>query len=203
MGRGGGRLEPAGVVIDEQAERELPQQQERAEAREHAHRPAPCDEGERAAEGIERQYVAGPDQISVDEADREQARGARIMDPRGAFAARQRAFGDEHRRGAEQHREQPAHLAVGEDEDDRPAPPVRAFRAAGEMRVDIGISGQRERNDVEQQDAHHRHPAYRVQRRNSRRRRLFTIDRHSTRFGFFYTHTLIVMPGRARRDGKR
>ncbi len=118
---------------------------------------------DRTAHRVEREDVAPPDKVEMDEAEYQQPEHARIMRRRRPPRGRHRALDDEQGRGAEQHREQAAHLRIDEHEIECPYEPVEAAVAAERHRVEIRPAGQSESIDVHRQYAHDGDAARRVE----------------------------------------
>jgi len=114
---------------------------------------------DKADDGVERQYVAPPQQQIMGEADQRQPAAADDM-ARAAIAAGQlRTIHQQQHRRAEQQGKQPAHLAVDQHEGQEPRGAVCQCLTAPGVGIEIGGFGHGEGNDVHQQYAHHREAA--------------------------------------------
>ena len=157
------RVAPGIEAGDEAGDQQEMQQEEQEGGLDQRQRLALGEEqGDQADQRIEHQYVAPPEQQIVSDADREEPAGAHQL---GAGAIAPRHFlpiDQQQHRGAEQHGEQTAHLAIDQDQAGGPECDVPARQRTGGRRVGIGALRQGEGGDVHPEDAHDRAAAQNV-----------------------------------------
>ena len=122
---------------------------------------------DRADQRVVREDVAPPQQVQMCDAEHEQPRHAAQVDGRRVFAIRLGPVDDQQHRRAEQEREQPAHLAVDDDEGRGPGDQVGRARRAHRGGGHVGEFGEAERGDVRGEDAHDGDASNEVERGDS------------------------------------
>jgi len=111
--------------------------------------------GDHSDRRVEREDIAPPDQVEMDEAEDEQPGHAAVVDHGRIAAPGLGALDDEQQRGAEQEREEAAHLAVDQDEAEHPGGKIGRALGAISQRVQIGGTRHGEGDDVHRQYPHH------------------------------------------------
>ena len=123
----------------------------RAERQQPAGRLPPQRIDQHPADRVEKQDVAGPEQVGVQQPDDRQPRHPAVVRPPGAARPGPARHQDD--AGAEEHREDRHELLVGEHPAGQPDPEVRPFEVAVGGRVEVSRLGHRERLDVHDEDA--------------------------------------------------
>jgi hypothetical protein len=100
-------------------------------------------------------------------ADHQQPEAANEIAVDAIAACHLRPVHQQQHRCTEQQREQPAHLAIDEDEGEQPCQPVRHRLSAPGIGVEIGAFRHRKGDDVHEQYAHHGETADQIYRRNA------------------------------------
>jgi hypothetical protein len=129
-----------------------------------ARAPPPEQVDDHAALGVQHQDVAGPEQVSMNQADHEQPQTAPVVEARQRRSTLFGPLAHEDQPGTEQHREEGHHLHVEEEVIEHPDDAICPLEATTTGRVFVGCGRPAEPDDVHGEDAQEGKAAQHVHR---------------------------------------